>query len=818
MSKSISKSVWLLLISSVVAFGQLNRGSLTGTVTGASGAVIPGIGVTIKNTGTNAIYPTKTNAAGQYTMPNLPVGSYELTFEATGFKKLVRSGIMLGVTEVARVDALLEVGSVTESVQITAEAPRLQSDTPMVGTSLTNRELSELPVSWGIEGRVAEFFVYKIMPGTSGDPWTSHINGSTAFSKEALLDGVTVTTYNAGHFEEGSISVEAMQEFKVQTGAGREYYVDCAGGSDAASGDSPQAAWKSVARVSENTFSPGDAILLRRGTRCSGMLAPKGSGEEGRPLRIGAYGNGPLPVIDGGLAEAALKLFNQHHWEIENLETVGGTPFGVLVSGRAGILRHFRLRNLVVHDVGGEVKTKSSGLVAVLGQAEAQIEDVEIDGVVGYSTTQWAGIIVSGASPSNRIRSATVRNSIVHDVFGDGIVLFQVEKGLIEKSAAWLTGLQPVQTIGTPNAIWTWRCRKCTVQLTEGFWIDSPGVDGGVYDIDWGNEENIVQYNYGHDAQGYCAAIFGSKGVTTASVIRYNVCVNNGRSPKLARRQGDLYISTWSGGTLDGMLIHNNTFVWNPPIDAPAVQMDHAEFSGSRPNLVANNVIWSAVPSMIHSSGRLEFKRNLFWYEGTQAPKWGYGGVEYTGFARYSAVAADLFGPPRLDALLKPASGSVLIDAALALPEMGQRDAFGAPVPQGTGYDIGAIESSGEAETLAAAPPVWAPRRTGTWQLFLLNSAEARSQLVFVQTALAQYGDGRLEAAIGFEKPAANIAYDWNLGAVRAIGGAPRGPGLLLISPEGRLVREWRRFVTAAELGLTLKRHLGAPAGSPEFR
>lgn len=595
--------------------------------------------------------------------------------------------------------------------------------------------------------------------------------------------------------------------------AGREYYVDCAGGSDAASGDSPHSAWKCVSKVSGRVFSPGDAILLRRGTRCSGILAPRGSGEESRPLRIGAYGSGPLPVIDGGAAEAAIKLADQHHWEIENLETVGGTPYGVLVRGGTGILRHFRLRNLVVHDVGGVVKTKSSGLIAVLGEPGAEMEDLVIDGVTAYNTTQWAGIIVSGASPSNRIRGVTVRNSIVHDVFGDGIVLFQVENGLIEKSAAWLTGLQPVQSIGTPNGIWTWRCRQCTVQLTEGFRIDSPGVDGGVYDIDWGNEANVVQYNYGHDAQGYCAAVFGSKGVTAASVIRYNVCVNNGRSPKLARRQGDLYISTWSGGALDGVLIHNNTFVWNPPIDAPAVQMDQAEFTGSRPNLFANNVVWSAVPSMTHSNRRLEFQRNLYWYQGTQTPKWIYGGTEYD-FRPYAAVAADLFGPPRLDAVLKPAAGSRLIDAALALPEMGQRDAFGTPVPQGAGYDIGAIEFTGaKAEKALAAAPAWAPRRARRWQLVLLDSAEARSQLVFVQAALAQYGDGWLQAAIGFEKPAANIAYDWNLGAVRAIGSAPRGPGLLLISPEGKLVRKWRRFVTPAELGLTLKQYLDPPAG-----
>ncbi len=112
-------------------------------------------------------------------------------------------------------------------------------------------------------------------------------------------------------------------------------------------------------------------------------------------------------------------------------------------------------------------------------------------------------------------------------------------------------------------------------------------MDGGVYDIDW-DDDNIVEDNYAHmTGTGYCAAIFGAaKQTTTNSVIRNNLCVDNGRSPKLARRQGDLYISTWEGGFLDGVRIENNTFYWNPPIDAPVIQVDHADFTGTRPNII----------------------------------------------------------------------------------------------------------------------------------------------------------------------------------------------------------------------------------------
>ncbi len=369
-----------------------------------------------------------------------------------------------------------------------------------------------------------------------------------------------------------------------------DYHVDCRDGDDARDGRSPATAWRTVAKVSATTFQPGDAILLRRGTRCTGALWPKGSGEPGRPIRLAAYGDGPLPVVDAAGGEAAIKLFDPQHWHVETIEATGGNPYGLFISGSKGVLRHFRVRNVVVHGVVGEPKTKATGLVVVAAGGGGQtFEDVVIDGVTAYDTTQWAGIEVLGASWEDeglRARNVTIRNSIVHDVYGDGIVLFQVEDGVIERSAAWRTGLQPAETIGTPNGIWTWRCRRCAVRWTEGFLIDSPGVDGGVYDIDWGNDDNVVEHNFGHDAMGYCLAVFAAGGETTTnSVVRHNVCVNDGRSPKLARRQGDLFISTWEGGKLDGVRVENNTFFWNPPIDVPVVQMDHADFTGTRPNV-----------------------------------------------------------------------------------------------------------------------------------------------------------------------------------------------------------------------------------------
>src|ERR1044071_1873927 len=147
MSRPIARIIWLVLIIGTLANAQLDRGSLTGTVTDPTGAVVPDVKVSARNTATNAVYETRSNPAGQYTMPNLPVGAYEVTFESPAFKKLVRSGITLGVTEVLRIDAMLEVAPFRNPARILAGAPGLPSDTPMTGPSLPSRDLTSLPLT-----------------------------------------------------------------------------------------------------------------------------------------------------------------------------------------------------------------------------------------------------------------------------------------------------------------------------------------------------------------------------------------------------------------------------------------------------------------------------------------------------------------------------------------------------------------------------------------------------------------------------------------------------------------------------------------------
>ncbi|HBY59661.1 MAG TPA: hypothetical protein DEH78_07540 [Solibacterales bacterium] len=217
------------LLTALALVAQQDRGSFTGTVLDPSGSAVPNVKVTITNTNTNQTSEVTTNEAGQYRVPNLPIGLYKIAFAANGFKSVVRDGLRLSVTDVLRIDAMLEVGATSESVTVTGEVPILQTETPEVGTLMTTRQVIDLPLGFG-GGRYAENFAYKLTPGVSGNNWTSRINGAPAFSKEVVLDGASATIYIGGHLGESSPSMEAIEEFKVQTSGMSAEFARTAGG------------------------------------------------------------------------------------------------------------------------------------------------------------------------------------------------------------------------------------------------------------------------------------------------------------------------------------------------------------------------------------------------------------------------------------------------------------------------------------------------------------------------------------------------------------------------------------------------------------
>ena len=137
----------LFLLSAAVShlFAQ-TYGKITGAITDASGAVVEGARVSVRNTATSQVREALTNQTGVYDVPFLVPGSYVVRVEKQGFKSATRSDVLLQVGDVARVDFTVDVGVVTESVEVQGGSALLTTETTSVGTVIENRRIVELPL------------------------------------------------------------------------------------------------------------------------------------------------------------------------------------------------------------------------------------------------------------------------------------------------------------------------------------------------------------------------------------------------------------------------------------------------------------------------------------------------------------------------------------------------------------------------------------------------------------------------------------------------------------------------------------------------
>lgn len=138
-----------LCVAGQETFAQAVTGTIVGTVTDASGAVVPKAQVLIDLVGQSSTQTTITNDSGNYTEPNLPSGTYRVTVSAPGFKKSVLENISVETNTTARVDVTLATGSTSESVTVTTAPPELQTDRADISTTIEQRQISNLPLSSG---------------------------------------------------------------------------------------------------------------------------------------------------------------------------------------------------------------------------------------------------------------------------------------------------------------------------------------------------------------------------------------------------------------------------------------------------------------------------------------------------------------------------------------------------------------------------------------------------------------------------------------------------------------------------------------------
>src|SRR5437868_4680484 len=207
-----------LLLFATVLFGQGERGTLNGTVTDPSGAVVVGAAVKATNTETGVETTTPTTEAGVYRLPYLPPGTYRLVVSAPGFKGALRENVALQVAQTLTLDFKLEVGAAAEQVTVSAESPMLETGTAEIGSYVTKKEFDTWPITVGDGRRQIQQFIFTALPGTAGSTWQGSINGGQQYSHEILIDGIAIgrIALAGGANNELSPLAERVRDFKLQ--------------------------------------------------------------------------------------------------------------------------------------------------------------------------------------------------------------------------------------------------------------------------------------------------------------------------------------------------------------------------------------------------------------------------------------------------------------------------------------------------------------------------------------------------------------------------------------------------------------------------
>lgn len=207
------------------AAAQVDTGVIQGTVRDSSGGVVPGATVTLTNVGTNTSSQTTTNSEGNYQFPAVRVGSYSVNAELQGFTRAARDRVELSIQQRQVVDFVLKPGDLSETVEVTTQAPLLQTQEASLGAVVLAKTINELPLN----GRNYTFLaqlnagVVQAQQDTRGMGGNGSFsaNGQNSFANNYLLDGVDNNS-NLVDFVNGAgyvyrPSVDALQEFRVQT-------------------------------------------------------------------------------------------------------------------------------------------------------------------------------------------------------------------------------------------------------------------------------------------------------------------------------------------------------------------------------------------------------------------------------------------------------------------------------------------------------------------------------------------------------------------------------------------------------------------------
>ncbi len=215
--RSSSIAACCLILITAVAFAQSDRGTITGTVADSAGAMVPNASIEAKNTNTGAVYPVSSTTTGNYTLAQLPAGVYQLSASVPGFKHFLRTGITVMVAQTLRIDIALEVGNITETVTVNADAPLLRTESGDLSHNVASQRLNDLPML-SIGGAIRDpMAVAQLIPGANNSGGV-RISGTPANTQNLRIEGQdSNNTLWSLTPQMTQPSVDAIEEFSVQT-------------------------------------------------------------------------------------------------------------------------------------------------------------------------------------------------------------------------------------------------------------------------------------------------------------------------------------------------------------------------------------------------------------------------------------------------------------------------------------------------------------------------------------------------------------------------------------------------------------------------
>jgi len=212
-----------VLASAPGLFAQANTGSIRGVVTDPTGGVVPQADVTLANTGTGVKSTEKTNAAGEYLFEFLPAGTYRVEAKAPGFKTFVRDGLGLDLARQLRIDVSLETGQVTETIDVTGQAPLVETENGALGTTVQNQMLTGLP---NLSRNPQSYQL--LSPGVVSTPNGNVTNGGLVRIDPYYIDGLD----SSNHVWSGTPvnpNPDVIQEFKTLSNSYSAEYGETSG-------------------------------------------------------------------------------------------------------------------------------------------------------------------------------------------------------------------------------------------------------------------------------------------------------------------------------------------------------------------------------------------------------------------------------------------------------------------------------------------------------------------------------------------------------------------------------------------------------------